>query len=60
MPHIYISEISSDNGLLSGLHHAIFLTNAGILLIWTLGKQTEKWRLFCSGRDELKFYFIPT
>ena len=39
--HIYISKlaiIGSDNGTSSWSHQAIFLTNAGILLIGRLGK----------------------
>ena len=38
--HICISNltiIGSDNGLLPGRRQAIICTNAGILLIWTLG-----------------------
>ena len=38
--HIHISKltiIGSDNGLVPGWHQAIIWTNAGILLIWTLG-----------------------
>ena len=38
--HICISKltiIGSDNGLLPGWHQAIIWTNAGILLIWSLG-----------------------
>ena len=38
--HICISKLTitgSDNGLWPGWHLAIFWTNAGIVLIWTLG-----------------------
>ena len=38
--HIYISKLTivgSDNGLSPGRRQAIIWTNAGILLIWTLG-----------------------
>ena len=38
--HLCISELTvsdSDNGLVPGRHQAIIWTNAGILLIWTLG-----------------------
>ena len=38
--HICVSRLTitgSDNGLLPGRHQAIIWTNAGILLIWTLG-----------------------
>ena len=31
------TNTGSDNGLLPGRHQAIIWTNAGILLIWTLG-----------------------
>ena len=40
MTHMCVSKLSiigSDNGLLPGWHKAIIWTNAGILLIWTLG-----------------------
>ena len=40
MMHIYISKltiIGSDNDLLPGRHQAIIWTNAGVLLIRTLG-----------------------
>ena len=40
MMHICVSKllnIGSNNGLLPGLHQAIIWTNAGILLIRTLG-----------------------
>ena len=41
MTHICISKlniIGSDNGLLPDRRQAIIWTNAGILLIWTLGR----------------------
>ena len=41
MTHICVSKltiIGSDNGLSTGRRQAIIWTNAGILLIWTLGK----------------------
>ena len=40
MTHIFVSKqttIGSDNGLSPGRRQAIIWTNAGILLIWTLG-----------------------
>ena len=37
--HIYVSKLSSDNGLSSGRRQAIITTNDGILLIWRLGTQ---------------------
>ena len=41
LTHICVSKltiIGSDNGLSPGRHQAIIWTNAGILLIWPLGK----------------------
>ena len=45
MTHICVSDlpiIGSDNGLSPGRRQAIIWTNAGILLIWTLGKNLSE------------------
>ena len=48
MTHICVGKlatIASDNGLSPGRHQAIIWTNAGILLIWSLGTNFSEFKI---------------